>query len=75
MGFYYVENLAWIKLDRARAQEVDTFKYSEEGSLDISGAYARTSYLYFNKSKATLLLLRKVKGISKCIYRRTRRAN
>lgn len=65
--FQYVENLAWIKLDPAK--EAGTFptpleskavRTNDKGEVDIRRFYWRGHYPGFAKSKATLLIFRRV---------------
>jgi len=58
MGYFYVENLVWVKMNDLNKNESDIYERNT-GSYDLSKLFSREDYTFFKKSKLTLLILRK----------------
>lgn len=66
LGFFYVENVAWVMLDESKKQGKILFTYlnmlevDDAKTTNVSGAYIREDYCYLKKSHKTMLMFRRL---------------
>lgn len=54
-GFQYVENMCWVMLDKSKKEEVERSE-----SIDVVPAFYRKESEFFQRSKCTLLIFRRI---------------
>lgn len=61
LDFYYVENMCYIMLDQNKKEEIDLTRQT-----NINDSFVRQKYSFLQKSKKTLLILRRTSNKKAC---------